>query len=198
MSPFILLYALTRPGAIVGIIIVIVLYAASPVGRRGRLKGKMRLVASNVFRERDGEEPRQFDYWKVLCMGLGIGILVCMVVAMVVIDRSDEVSELAGWLSLLVMFFSLMLVLASGGYLAYRISSGRDLIRYAAELECMDTAIDVNYDALSRKMGFSKKDVDAVSAPRKKWSKAKENLVIFIGAIVFAAILLLLMSIDKY
>jgi hypothetical protein len=196
MSPFILLYALTRPGAIAGIIIVLAVYSASPVGRRGRLKGKMRLVASNVFRERKGEEPRQFDYWKVLCMGLGIGILVCMVIAMVVLDRSDEVSELAGWLSLLVMFFSLMLVLASGGYLAYRISSGRDLVRYAAELECMDTAIDVNYDALSRKMGFSKRDVDAVGSPKKEWSKAKTNMVIAAVSIAFALFVSTLVLVD--
>jgi hypothetical protein len=199
MSPFLLLYALTRPGAIAGIIIVIVLFSLSPTGRRGRIKGRIRLFASNVFRERRGEASRQFDYWKALCMGLGVGILVCMTVAMIVLESSDEVSELAGGLSLLVLFFSIMLMLAAGGYLAYRIASRQDLGKYAVEYGCTDpkgTAVDVDYAACAQKMGFSEKEVAVLSAQKKDWSKAKTNMVIAAVSISFAIIVSIIILVD--
>jgi hypothetical protein len=179
----------------------------------------MRLAASNVFRERRGEEPRKFDYWKTLCMGLGIGILVCLIIATVVIinfdaeypnqftargdpvyeKRSAAVTELVGWPLIFAGFSALMLVLASGGYLAYRVKSSSDLVKYATELDCIrpgQVVLDIDYAACAKKMGFSEKEVAVIGAQKKARSKATTNMIIVVGSILFAVILSVIVLVD--
>jgi hypothetical protein len=184
------------------------------MGRRGRVKSRMRLVASNVLRERRGETPREFDHWKALCVGLAVVIVVCLIIAGTVIGnlnaefpnrfiavgdpayekRNDEVMAIIEWPLIFSLFGTIMLIPSSLGYLSYRVQSGAALGMYAAELGCIKQPGFMTAEERARcaeKMGFSEKDVSVLSRQRKKMSEWQIVLIITaIGTIIVCLLVL--------
>jgi hypothetical protein len=201
--------------AIVALLVLAVILAVSPTGRKGRVKRKMRLYADNVFRERAGETPRAFDHWRVGCLVLGAGIVACMSFAsihMAIFDaeypsrftasgpeferRSAEMADLVGGPSLLACILFFFLILAALGNLMFRYTSGVSLDKYAVEIGTakieMYTRLGlpatgpIDYPATAEKMGFSEKDIESL-----KKESMKISTIVIIVFIVLVCVLMI-------
>jgi hypothetical protein len=196
-SPFLLIYAWSRPGAIALMVLGIVIFSVSPSGRLGRIKSKMRLNAQNVFRIRNGESPKDSDHWRDVCLLLAGAFLLFSFISTIAImnfdaeypntlkymgdpefrKRQDEVGDMIAYPLLLNLIIPIFLVPSSIGYLINRGRASAELGKYAVEIgtaQMLDVGGsglmvpgEIDLAATAEKMNFPEKDIAFLRAPKK-------------------------------